>query len=218
MLISPTEPFPIKGLGKVSPLPERSGADILILANRQRTGVQRKKFPEDLISSLADGRLYQQLHQMKGLDRAILIVEGFGSWTSDGELVDQKVRGFKKEALYALFMSVAFEFGMMIFQVRDINETIRFLTSLEHWAKKDKHNALRTRPSAHKDAWGRRGNRDYGIHLLQSFPGVGPELAGKVFDTFGRAPLSWDITEDDLRTVPGVGKGKAAAMWKVLNE
>lgn len=216
MLISPTEPFPIKALGTVSIVPERHGADILIIERKLRTGVQRKKFPEDFIASLADGRLYQQIEMMRGLDRSLLIIEGFGQWTSDGFLNDSRIE-FTREQLYALFFSISFEFGLQIFQVRDINETIRMLGSLSSWAKKERHDSLRTRPGPAKDGWGRRGNREYAIHLIQSFPGVGPILAGRVIDHFGGvAPIRWEVSEEELRKVPGVGKAKARQMWEVL--
>src|SRR5690606_37254518 len=68
LLISPTEPPAVRALGTTSSTPELYGCDILIVANKTRTGVQRKKFPEDLVASLADGRLYSQLPKMAALD------------------------------------------------------------------------------------------------------------------------------------------------------
>lgn len=215
MLVSPTEPFPIKQLGTISILPEKLGADILIIANKMRTGVQRKKFPEDFIASLADGRLYQQVEQMKQLDRALLIIEGFGSWTTDDMLVDSRLN-FSRQQMYALFFSITFEFGLQIFQVRDINETIRMLNTLDTWAQKDRHNSLKSRPGVPKDAWGRRENPQYQAWIIQSFPGVGPELAARIVEHFGRAPIRWEVSEEELRAVPGVGKGKARKMMEAL--
>lgn len=216
MLISPTEPFPIKALGTVSFYPERFGADILIVSKKARTGVQRKKFPEDFIASLADGRLYQQVELMKQLDRSMLIIEGYGNWTRDGLLADQRLN-FTRQQMWALFFSISFEFGLQIFQVKDINETLRILEALDGWAQKEKHNSLRSRPGPSKDAWGRRGNKEYAAHLLQSFPGIGPELANRMVEHFGKAPIKWEVTEEDLRKVPGIGKDKARKIYEALN-
>lgn len=215
MLISPTEPFPIKAIGQVSILPEKFGADILIIANKMRTGIQRKKFPEDFIASLADGRLYTQVEQMKQLDRGLLIIEGFGSWDRDDMLVDARLN-FSRQQMYALFFSITFEFGLQIFQVRDINETIRMLNTLDTWAQKERHNSLRSRPGVPKDAWGRRENTQYQAWIIQSFPGVGPELAARIVAHFGKAPISWEVTEAELTAVPGVGKLKAKKMYEAL--
>lgn len=217
MLVSSTEPFNFKTLGKSSTLPEKYGCDFLIVARGLRTGVQRKKFPNDLLASLSDGRLYQQVHQMVALDRAVIVLEGYGKWTMDGELMD--FQQFTKRQLYSLIASLAFEFGIEVLMVRDMRETIEFLESLESWAKKEKHQSLRSRPGPAKDSWGQVGIREVGIHLLQSFPGMGPELAGRVYDHFQGVPLSWDFNgADKLTEVQGIGKAKAESIYMALEK
>lgn len=215
MLVSSTEPFNFKHLGKSSMVPERYGCDFLIVAGKAKTGVQRKKFPNDLIASLADGRLYEQVHKMEALDRAIIVFEGFGRWTTDGELLD--FNHFTKQQHYSLMMSLAFEFGIEVLTVKDMRETILFLESLESWARKPKHMSLRTRPGPKKDSWGQVGIREIGMHLLQSFPGVGPEIAGRIYDHFGRVPIKWEIGVEELLAVQGVGRKKAMTIYDGLN-
>lgn len=215
MLVSSTEPFIFKALGTSSMTPERYGCDFLIVKGKAKTGVQRKKFPNDLIASLADGRLYEQVHLMGKLDRAIILFEGYGKWTSDGELMD--FAQFTKHQMYSLIMSLAFEFGIEVLIVRDMNETQQFLVSLESWSGKEKHSSLRTRPGPSKDSWGRVGIKEYGMHLLQSFPGVGPELAGRIWDHFGGVPIVWEIDGPErLAEIQGIGKQKAAQIYAAL--
>lgn len=217
MLVSSTEPFNFKHLGKSSTTPERYGCDFLIVARGQRTGVQRKKFPSDLLASLADGRLYGQLNQMRVLDRAFIVLEGYGKWTMDGELID--FQAFTKRQLYSLIASLAFEFGVEVLIVRDMKETIEFLESLESWCQKEKHSSLRTRPGPSKDSWGQIGIREIGIHLLQSFPGVGPELAGRIYDHFEGVPLEWSFSgPDSLMMIPGIGRAKAENIYGALKK
>lgn len=215
MLVSPTEPRELKAIGKVSAIPERNGADFLIVGKNGRLGIQRKLFPQDLLASLADGRLYEQVHQMQVLDHRALILEGHGRWTMDGELLD--VRQFSRQALYGLFFTLAFEFGVQVFWVKDMKETTQVLRWLEAWFAKERHDSLRRRPGPKGDSWGKKGNREYACHLLQSFPGVGAGLASNIFDHFGRAPLKWDVDGvEKLMEVPGIGKGKAEKMWEAL--
>lgn len=218
LLISPTEPAQLKALGKVSGVPERFGVDVLILAGGVRTGVQRKKFPDDLMSSLADGRLYSQLPKMMELDRSVLIFEGAGKWTMDGELIHQYTRNFTRGQFLALQYSIIWEFGVHVIHVKDLRETCEALKVLEGWAGKKKHSSLRTRPGAPKDSWGRIGERQQAQHLLQGLPGIGVEMAGRIYDHFGRVPLKWDCTVADLMSVKGVGKVKAEKIWKALGE
>lgn len=217
MLVSSTEPFVFKALGTSSTTPERYGVDFLIIKGKAKTGVQRKKFPEDLMASLADGRLYEQVHLMGKLDRAIIILEGYGKWTSDGELIDSWAQRFTKDQLYGLLMSLAFEFGIEVLILRNMTETQEFLIALESWAGKERHTSLRVRPGPSKDSWGRIGVKEYGMHLLQSFPGVGPELASRIWDHFGGVPIKWEIDgPEDLSAIHGIGKQKAAQIYQML--
>ena len=64
--------------------------------------------------------------------------------------------------------------------------------------------------------WGSRSDRDWGIHVIQSFDGIGPGVAGAIFDRFG-LPIQWTVTKADLESVPGVGKKRASKMWETLN-
>ncbi len=213
MLISPTEPDAFHQLGKVSSLSEKYGCDFLMLAKTVRIGVQRKQFPNDLIASLGDGRLYDQIRKMTELTHAILILEGYGQWTADGQLVSPHV-SFTRDQLQGLMMSLSFEFDIQVFQVRNIDETIRLLTNLEKWVHKPEHLSLLRRPGPSKDSWNQKSERMNGVHLLQSFPGVGPTIAGRIYDFYGKVPMSWD--EVDLTDVPGVGKERASQMKEAL--
>jgi ERCC4-type nuclease len=214
MLISPSgEPDPIKALGKTSSLPEKYGADILMLVKDVRVGVQRKAFPNDLLASLSDGRLYDQIRKMGALNHAVLVIEGFGQWTADGVLMHQYT--FTRDQLHGLMLSMSFEFGIQVLQVRDMGETVQLLTNMEKWLHKPAHTSLLRRPGPSKDSWGEKSDRLNGIHLLQSFPGVGPTIAARIYDHFGRVPLQWEEGVE-FTDVPGVGKEKARQMEEAL--
>ncbi len=213
ILVSPTEPSIFHELGKVSSLSEKYGSDFLILAKTTRIGIQRKVFPNDLLASLADGRLYDQIRKMVELDHAILILEGYGQWTTEGTLMHTV--SFTRDQLHGLMMSLAFEFGIQVFQVRGTDETIQLLTNLEKWVHKPAHTSLLRRPGPPKDSWNQKSERMNGIHLLQSFPGIGPTIAGRIYDYYGRVPMGWDENVQ-LEDVPGVGKEKANQMREAL--
>jgi len=213
VLISPTEPTPIKDLGKISSLSEKYGSDILIMAKTVRIGIQRKAFPNDLLASLADGRLYDQIRKMVELDHAIIIFEGRGEWTSDGALVH--MTSFTRDQYHGLIMSLSFEFGIQVVQVRDIGETCQFLTNMEKWVHKPAHTSLLRRPGPPKDSWNQKSERMNGIHLIQSFQGVGPTLAARIYDHFEGVPMHWDEGVQ-FEDVPGIGKEKARQLMEAL--
>jgi ERCC4-type nuclease len=218
MLCSPTEPKPLKKLGKVSSVPENYGADFLIMGKKIRIGVQRKQFPGDLLASLTDGRLYDQLPRLSELDRAILVIEGHGRWTEDGELIgDSKYHRFTIQQLHGLLFTVMFEFNVPSIWVANMDDTARVLTNLEGWANKDKHTSLKSRPGAGKSSWGSTSEKHLAQHILQGFPGVGGELAGRIVDKFEGVPLTWTVGLDELMEVEGVGKKKADNMYHALD-
>ncbi len=216
MLISPTEPQRLRELGTTSSAPEKHGADFLIMGKTYRIGVQRKQFPGDLLASLADGRLYSQLPYLSELEQAVVLIEGYGSWTEDGELIGlNDFHKFTLGQMYALFSTIMFEFGIPVYQVKNIAATEDFLITLEGWASKTKHSSLKTRPGPTGSSWG-TSERHFAQHIIQGFPGVGPELAERIINHFDGVPLAWTATIMELMEVPGIGKKKAIAIIESL--
>lgn len=216
MLCSPTEPKRLKKLGTSSSTPEKHGADFLILGKKYRIGVQRKQFPGDFIASLTDGRLYDQLPHLQDLDKSLLIIEGHGRWTEDGELISNKYHNITISQLHGLLFSIMFEFGIPSIWVANMDATADVLTNLEAWAEKTKHSSLKGRPGVAKSSWGKASDKHLAQHILQGFPGVGPELAGRIVDEFEGVPLTWTVGMDELMGVEGLGPKKAEGMYRAL--
>lgn len=206
MKVSPTEPIPFSKLGDTSSLPERYGVDFFWVANGRTWGIQRKRFPDDFLSSVSDGRLSRELGQMQSLDQPIVMLEGLGVWTDDGFLLDQK---FHMSQLLGWMLSCFFEKGVAVFQVKTERDALFFIDRVEAWSMRKSHHSLSRRPKPKGNMWGIKGNKDWGVHLLQSFEGIGPAAAEAIYLHFGGAPLGWTVTEDELMEVPGIGKGKA---------
>lgn len=216
ILCSPTEPKRLRELGTTSSLSEKHGADFLVVGGKTRIGVQRKQFPGDLLSSLNDSRLYQQLPLLSELDQALLVIEGRGRWTEDGDLLADKYHRFTKTQMNGLLFSVMFEFGIPTMWVKDMGETAEVLTTLEAWVKKGKHRSLKSRSGPSGGSWG-IADQHRAQHILQGFPGMGPELAGRMVEHFEGVPLTWTHSVEELMGVEGVGKKKAEAMVKALD-
>lgn len=175
-------------------------------------GVQRKEI-HDLIASRADGRLARELAQMKQLDIAILLVEGRLQWTSDGQLLSSRSKWTRSQHLGMIFSIQST--GIWVHSSSNLMDSREYLEHLERWFQKERHAGINVRPKP-TTAWGQRTDRDWAIHVIQSFDGIGPGVAGAIFDKFG-LPLRWTVTESELQTVPGVGKKRAGKIWGVLN-
>lgn len=66
--------------------------------------------------------------------------------------------------------------------------------------------------------WGARATgEEWALHLLQGFPGVGPALALRVVQRFGRVPLVWAVSRDEMLAIEGFGPRKVDGMWRLFD-
>lgn len=216
-LVAPTEPKPMHVLGKLSSLPERHGADVLlhVAGGVGWVGVQRKEM-SDLVASVNDGRLAKEVQQMRAgfLSRAVLVVEGRPKWTLDGALVSGFTNWTRDQHL-ALLFSVQAE-GVWVGGTDDVAGTVSYVRALDGWLRKSKHTALVRRPGP-VSMWGKPTNEDYARHLVMGLPNVGPELARRIVEKFG-IPFRWKVGVEDLMTVEGIGKKKAESIWGCMTD
>lgn len=216
MLVAPSEPKPLAALGTVRPTPERYGADFLFAARPVGlVGIQRKAFPGDFLASLNDGRLEKELSQMRALDVAVLLLEGRGRWTTDGDLIfEHSTRPWSRSSHRKYLLSVQAQ-GVWVMQTDSLDDTAAALADIEAWARKPVHDATRTRPGPRRDGWGRVDDRDWNVHIAKDLPEVGPRLAERVVDHFWPRPvIRLNVTEQELRQVHGIGAVKARRICK----
>jgi ERCC4-type nuclease len=212
--VSPTEPPSLRAIGRTTLLPERFGADIAWASRLGSVGVQRKEFPGDFIGSVTDGRLGEQIAKLQRVAVRALILEGRGTWTTDGELVTSWGQPWTLEGHWKLLMSVQLR-GVWVFQVNSLDETIALVKAMHAWSNKAEHRSLDSRPKA-KGAWGKPTDKEFACHFLTAFDGVGPEMAGRIFDRFGRIPLTFTVTPEEMEMVHGVGKKTIDKMYGAL--
>lgn len=216
MLISPTEPAKLRKIGTTSSIPEKYGADILIPSEfNGLVGIQRKEF-KDFVESCNDGRLKQQIEQMKQLDMNVLVLEGNPKWTENGSslIISSWTMTRHLGALLQIQLS-----GCLMLPTLNLDETIELCLLLRDWANREKHQSLqgRPKPKTVRDIWGESNNREFGIHLLSSFPGIGAGMAGRIYDKFGGVPMRWVVEMEDMLQVDGIGKERVKRMWSGID-
>lgn len=217
MFVSPTEPEALRAIGAVSLLPEEYGADIMWNSKLGLVGVQRKEFPSDFLASVQDGRLNMQLAQMKALDVAILMLEGRQNWTTEGQLIRSSYGrrdSWDRNQHRNYLMSVQLR-GVSIQTTDSLPDTIFCINALRRWSNKAKHGALDNRPAAPGPQWGTTSNEDFVKYLYKSLPGINAVLADALFEHLGMI-FRLDVSEDDLKSVPGIGKGRASKIIRVF--
>lgn len=240
MLVSSTENSPlIRALGTPSRRPEQFGVDLLARIPSESVGgrflgIQRKAIP-DLIASLYDGRLSMERSQWNRLldlgGIIILVIEGRLTFTNDGALMGVHGKPFMRWQLRRLVHSVNRQ-GVSVQFTDSPKDTAELVTDLV-----DYHSARRTgsrksgrpgpkpsgklgqkkRPGESRGRWGTPSSRDWLIHAITSFEGVGATTAEAILDANnGTLPLQWTVTKDWLRGIKGVGEKRAESLWKAL--
>jgi len=230
VFISPAEPAQVRGrladeLAKDeagdhqlrnSGLTEARGVDFLWRSRGHWWGCQRKEL-KDLLASMVDGRLAKELGQMhEHITAPVVVIERRPKWTNDGVLLDDS---WGTRLTYGgwigLLMSLNYQ-GIGVVQTDTIGQTAAAVSAMVKWSSKPSHDTLLGRPGPVGNGWGTAGSRDWAVHMLQGIPGIGPGVAGAVFDHFGRVPMEWTCGVDELEAVAGVGKVRAKKMMGAL--
>jgi ERCC4-type nuclease len=209
MDVSPTEPPALRALGQTTGQPEQHGCDVLWTGATGLVGVQRKTLT-DLAVSLRDGRLAREVAAMRLLAVRVLLVEGRVRWSPTGMLTTARP-SLSKDQLRGLLWSAQHR-GLWVVHTDDLEDSVAAIAHLHGWLDKPRHTALEIRRSATPPT----RSREWAVHLLQSFPLVGPVSAANIHDHFGGAPLSWSGSLDDLAAVKGVGPIRAQGLWSAL--
>ncbi len=228
VLLSPSEVALAKrmvGEVIVSDLPEQKGADILIYSKHGLWGGQRKEVPSDFISSFTDGRMTRATSLLEeSCTFKRMICEGAFKYWPDGTVhlgmnrAKKRIPSrYNRKRIHSMLNDIEFIRGIMIRWTTDIDDTVEYIRSVIHFLEVNKHLGLYTRPSA-KGVWFVPTGRDVQLWLLQSFPGIGPTTADNIVKRFGgRIPLEWSCSQEELESVQGLSKGRAAEMWKALS-
>lgn len=212
ILVSPAEPPVLKAIGQSSPIPERYGADFWWATSEGASvGVQRKEV-RDLVNSLHNGLLGKEVAKMEALDVRVLLIEGSFRWNTNG--TSMAVNGWSIQQLRGLTFSM-FSQGFWVVQTESREGTIELVSQLRKYLDKGSHSLIRHRPKA-QGSWGKATNREWAVHLLQSFDGVAVGTAESIYDHFEGVPLAWTITKDEMKEVKGVGPKRAESLMTAL--
>jgi ERCC4-related helicase len=162
------------------------------------------KTAEDFVDSLIDGRLLQQVKDLKqSFARPLLIVEGTRDIYS--------IRNVHPNAIRGLMATIAVSYGMPILFTRNAEDTAQtiFLIARREQEEVGKDFSLHARkPLSMKE------QQEY---IISALPGVGAGLAKPLLSKFGSVKDVVNATEDELKQVDLIGDKKAKAIRDVLD-
>ncbi len=165
-----------------------------------------RKSVSDFLQSLIDGRLFQQSVMIRdNFKNPLIILEGNFEELYFG-------RNINKKAIIGALSSLLLNYNIPVYPTRDMKETaeVIFTIAKREQLGKTKDIKLRTGKKGVTMAEKQR-------FIVESLPNVGPKLAKNILKEFGNIKKLANTNEKELTKVEMMGKGKARAVWDVLN-
>lgn len=215
-LVAPTEPPEFRAIAtRVTMFPETKGCDVVWWAQDQWWGIQRKEL-KDFIASVQGDRLYREMAMMQGtIALPLVLIEGRIAYDLNGNLaLSGYGQNFTRSQFRGMLWSVRLH-GIAVDFTTSIPDTVEYVKSFARWTAKPRHDSMMTRPGP-VSMFGKATNRDFAIHVLQGFEGIGYDTARNMVDKFGGLPLAWSVTERELLQVKGIGKERARKLLAAL--
>ncbi len=168
-------------------------------------GCERKEIG-DFVSSLIDGRLFEQAKNMKAtFTKPFFILEGdFNLFFS--------VRNVQPAALFGSLAALIIDWGIPIMFTRNKDETAELLITIAKREQIDRKKKLVIRSGAKPQTL--TENQQF---FIEGLPQIGPEAAKALLKHFGNPKNIANASLDDLMKVEGIGDKRAELIRKILD-
>jgi ERCC4-type nuclease len=193
----------VKHLHGLGAAVETRRLDIADYVLSDRVAVERKS-TKDFVDSLVDGRLFEQLKELRTYPRAFLVIEGASMYGH---------RNVAPEALLGALASAVTDFGVPVLRTEDALETARFLVAV---AKREQ--GRENRKVAVRPAGPGMGDAERQMHLVAGLPGVDAVRADALLRHFGSAAAVFAASEAALAEAPHVGPKTARMIRELLDQ
>jgi len=163
------------------------------------------KTVEDFVNSIIDGRLLQQIKELKiNFERPLIIIEGTRDIYS--------VRKIFPTAIQGMLATIAISYGIPILQTKNYKET----ASLLHTIAKREQDETTREFSLHGDKkpLTLKEQQEY---IISSLPNIGPTLSKPLLKKLGSVKKVINATEEQLKKIDLIGPKKAKKIKEVVD-
>ena len=165
------------------------------------TIVERKSI-SDLVSSVFDGRLFDQCNRMKeNFQFPIIIIEG------DIDEIEELIEN--PFVFYGAVSSIAIDFKIPIISTPNATHTAKLLVSMcsrKNTTKGPFIKKIRKSNDIQKQQ----------LSVLSSLPGVGEKIAIRMLEKFGTPLKVFSASSTELSKISGLGESRAKKIKKML--
>jgi Fanconi anemia group M protein len=167
----------------------------------QKIVIERKTH-SDFIASIIDGRIFEQAKALKeNFERPVIIIEGYSN------------REINENALKAALASLIVDYGVSLISTKnalDSAKTIYWIARKEQEEKKQK--------IAFKVGKKPKDEKRLKEIIVSSIPGVSVVLSKRLLGKFGSVEKIFSASEEELKSVKGIGEKLAKRIKKILCE
>ncbi len=165
------------------------------------TIVERKSI-KDFMSSIFDGRLFDQCNRLKdNYQFPIIILEGN---IDEIESISENPLVF-----YGALSTIAVDFNIPIIPTPNASDTAKLLVSLASRKESNKGPLLKKIKKS-------SDTQKQQLSVLSSLPGVGEKIAVRMLEKFGTPLKVLSASTKDLAKVPGLGESRAKKIKKMM--
>ncbi|ACX72865.1 DEAD/DEAH box helicase domain protein [Methanocaldococcus vulcanius M7] len=161
--------------------------------------VVERKTAEDFVNSIIDKRLFNQLKNLRKVERPLLIIEG------------DNFSRIHENALKGAILSITLDFGIPIIFTKNAEETADLLIKIAEKEQIKEKRAVMVRYG--KTAMSLKEQQKF---IVESLPDVGGALAERLLKHFKTVENVFTAKEEELMKVDGVGKERAKKIREVL--
>lgn len=169
-----------------------------------RVAVEFKQVP-DFIDSIIDGRLLEQLKNLRKYEKPLIIIEGKEDIYSQRNIHPNAIRG--------MIATITVDYGIPIIRTDNPKETASIMAVIakrEQIDEKQKEFSLHTsKPLSDKEL------QEY---IVGSLPGVGGGLSKPLLEKFKTVRKIFNASEESLQKVDLIGEKKAKRIREILDK
>jgi Fanconi anemia group M protein len=161
-----------------------------------------RKTKDDFVVSILQGRLFVQCANLKRANfRQMLLIEG-DPYNSN--------HAIDRNAVQGAILSVSLSWHIPVIISTDTPDSVNILTRL---IKQNDQGNFMMRRTGYKP----KSIKNKILFFLQGLPDVGPKMAMLLIKKFGAIQQVISATEQELLTIEGMGKKKAARIVEFIN-
>lgn len=161
-----------------------------------------RKTHDDFITSIIDGRLFEQAKNLaENFEKPILVIEGYSN------------RNINENALKGAIASLISDFNMTLLNTRNQYDTAKTI----YWIAKKEQQELKNSVSF-KVGKKPKADKELQEMIVSSMPGVSSILSKRLLEHFGSIEKIVIAGEQELKKVKGVGNKLAKRIKNILTK